>query len=89
VERDRDALADRPPAAGDFGLEVIDVSSDACRVMTDNIIVTPTLVGNASSRRLVMVGDLITHRSCGTSGGTVRRELTAGPARPSPRQPFI
>jgi hypothetical protein len=52
------ALAEQSPATGAYGLEVIDVLSDARRVMTDNIIVTPTLIGIAPSHRLVMVGDL-------------------------------
>lgn len=52
------ALAEHSPAAAAFGFELIDVLSDARRVMTDNIIVTPTLMGIAPSHRLVMVGDL-------------------------------
>lgn len=38
--------------------EVIDVLADARRAMSDNIIVTPTLVGSAGHRQLVLVGDL-------------------------------
>lgn len=45
-------------ARAGIACEVIDVLADARRAMTDNVIVTPTLVGSAGKRRLVLVGDL-------------------------------
>src|SRR5690349_10704422 len=52
------ALAELSLAPETVGLELIDVLSDARRVMADNIIVTPTLVGTTPVQRLVMIGDL-------------------------------
>jgi hypothetical protein len=41
-----------------FRVEIIDVLTDAKRVATDSVIVTPTLVVIGPKRRLVMIGDL-------------------------------
>ena len=38
--------------------EIIDVMTDARRAMSDDIIVTPTLVGSTGRLRMVIVGDL-------------------------------
>lgn len=45
-------------ASPDIACEVIDVLSDSRRAMSDNVIVTPTLVGSVGTRRLVLIGDL-------------------------------
>jgi hypothetical protein len=41
-----------------YHVELIDVLADARRAVTDNVIVTPTLVALGPKRRLVMIGDL-------------------------------
>ena len=41
-----------------YRVELIDVLADAKRAVTDNVIVTPTLVALGPKRRLVMIGDL-------------------------------
>ena len=41
-----------------YHVELIDVLADARRAVTDNVIVTPTLVVLGPKRRLVMIGDL-------------------------------
>lgn len=41
-----------------FRVEIIDVLTDAKRVATDSVIVTPTLVVIGPKRRFVMIGDL-------------------------------
>ena len=41
-----------------FSVEFVDVLADAKRAVTDNVIVTPTLVAIGPKRRLVMIGDL-------------------------------
>ena len=41
-----------------YRVELIDVLADAKRAVTDNVIVTPTLVAIGSKRQLVMIGDL-------------------------------
>jgi hypothetical protein len=41
-----------------FRVELIDLLVDAKRAVTDNVIVTPTLVAIGPKRRLVMIGDL-------------------------------
>jgi len=41
-----------------FRVEIIDVLTDAKRVATDSVIVTPTLMVIGPKRRLVMIGDL-------------------------------
>jgi hypothetical protein len=41
-----------------YRVELIDVLADAKRAVTDNVIVTPTLVAIGSKRQLIMVGDL-------------------------------
>ena len=41
-----------------YHVEIIDVLADARRAVTDNVIVTPTLVVLGPKRRLVMIGDL-------------------------------
>ena len=41
-----------------YRVELIDVLADAKRAVTDNVIVTPTLVAIGPKRRLVMIGDL-------------------------------
>lgn len=39
-------------------LEIIDVFSQPKRAITDGVVVTPTLVGLAADRRIVLMGDL-------------------------------
>jgi hypothetical protein len=39
-------------------LEIIDVFSQAKRAIIDGVVVTPTLIGTAFSRRVVLMGDL-------------------------------
>ena len=39
-------------------LEIIDVFSQPKRAITDGVVVTPTLIGTASSKRVVLMGDL-------------------------------
>ena len=39
-------------------LEIIDVFSQAKRAITDGVVVTPTLIGFAGDKRIVMIGDL-------------------------------
>jgi hypothetical protein len=41
-----------------YRVEFIDVLADAKRAVTDNVIVTPTLVALGQKQRLVMIGDL-------------------------------
>jgi len=41
-----------------YRVELIDVLADAKRAVTDNVIVTPTLVAIGPKQRLVMIGDL-------------------------------
>jgi hypothetical protein len=41
-----------------YRIEFIDVLADAKRAVTDNVIVTPTLIALGQKRRLVMIGDL-------------------------------
>jgi hypothetical protein len=41
-----------------YRVDLIDVLADAKRAVTDNVIVTPTLVAIGPKRRLVMIGDL-------------------------------
>jgi KaiB-like protein len=41
-----------------FRVEIIDVLTDAKRVATDSVIVTPTLMVIGPKRRFVMIGDL-------------------------------
>jgi hypothetical protein len=41
-----------------YRVELIDVLADAKRAVTDNVIVTPTLVAIGPKRHLVMIGDL-------------------------------
>jgi hypothetical protein len=41
-----------------FSVEFIDVLADVKRAVTDNVIVTPTLVAIGQKQRLVMIGDL-------------------------------
>jgi hypothetical protein len=43
---------------GDFRVECIDVLAEAKRAVTDNVIVTPTLIALGPKQRLVMIGDL-------------------------------
>jgi hypothetical protein len=45
-------------ASRNFRVEIIDVLTDAKRVATDSVIVTPTLMAIGPKRRLVMIGDL-------------------------------
>ena len=58
----RRADANLKRAIGDLGqdvpFEIIDVMTDARRAMSDDIIVTPTLVGSTGRLRMVIVGDL-------------------------------
>ena len=42
----------------DYRVEFIDVLADAKRAVTDNVIVTPTLIALGAKQRLVMIGDL-------------------------------
>ncbi|MET0313156.1 MAG: circadian clock KaiB family protein [Hansschlegelia sp.] len=44
-------------------LEIIDVFSQPKRALTDGVVVTPTLVGLAGDKRVVLMGDLadLTH----------------------------
>jgi hypothetical protein len=51
------ALRDSSASPG-YRVELIDVLADAKRAVTDNVIVTPTLVAIGSKRQLIMVGDL-------------------------------
>jgi hypothetical protein len=51
------ALHDSSVVPG-YRVELIDVLADAKRAVTDNVIVTPTLVAIGPKRRLVMIGDL-------------------------------
>jgi hypothetical protein len=51
------ALQDFSVAPG-YRVELIDVLADAKRAVTDNVIVTPTLVAIGPKQRLVMIGDL-------------------------------
>jgi circadian clock protein KaiB len=39
-------------------LEIIDVFSQPKRAIIDGVVVTPTLIGTASSKRVVLMGDL-------------------------------
>jgi hypothetical protein len=39
-------------------LEIIDVFSQPKRAIIDGVVVTPTLIGTASARRVVLMGDL-------------------------------
>lgn len=39
-------------------LEIIDVFTQPKRAIVDGVVVTPTLVGSASGRRVVLMGDL-------------------------------
>ena len=41
-----------------YRVELIDVLADAKRAVTDNVIVTPTLVAIGPTRQLIMIGDL-------------------------------
>jgi circadian clock protein KaiB len=41
-----------------YRVELIDVLADPKRAVTDNVIVTPTLVAIGPKRQLVMIGDL-------------------------------
>jgi hypothetical protein len=41
-----------------YRVELIDVLADVKRAVTDNVIVTPTLVAIGPKQRLVMIGDL-------------------------------
>jgi hypothetical protein len=41
-----------------FSVEFVDVLADATRAVTDNVIVTPTLVAIGPKRQLIMIGDL-------------------------------
>jgi hypothetical protein len=52
------AALQNPDIGPDYKLEVIDVLADAKRAVTDNVIVTPTLVALGPKLRLVMIGDL-------------------------------
>jgi hypothetical protein len=52
------ALTELGVPAAAYYFDLIDVLADARRVMTDGIIVTPTLIGSAAARRMVMIGDL-------------------------------
>jgi hypothetical protein len=51
------ALRDFTGPAG-CRVEFIDVLTDAKRAVSDNVIVTPTLIALGPKRRLVMIGDL-------------------------------
>ena len=58
------AMANLDAALRDFSVvpgyrvELIDVLADAKRAVTDNVIVTPTLVAIGPKRQLIMIGDL-------------------------------
>ena len=41
-----------------YRVELIDVLADAKRAVTDNVIVTPTLLAIGPKRQLMMIGDL-------------------------------
>jgi hypothetical protein len=41
-----------------FSVEFVDVLADAKRAVTDNVIVTPTLLAIGPKRQLIMIGDL-------------------------------
>ena len=51
------ALRDSSASPG-YRVELIDVLADAKRAVTDNVIVTPTLVAIGPKRQLIMIGDL-------------------------------
>jgi hypothetical protein len=51
------ALRDFSAVPG-YRVELIDVLADAKRAVTDNVIVTPTLVAIGPKRQLIMIGDL-------------------------------
>ncbi len=52
------ALASMATAPEAFGMEIIDVLTDARRAMHDGVIVTPTLIGLTSRGRTTIIGDL-------------------------------
>ena len=58
------AMANLDAALRDFSVvpgyrvELIDVLADAKRAVTDNVIVTPTLLAIGPKRQLMMIGDL-------------------------------
>ena len=47
-----DMVGERPE------LEIVDVFTNPRRAVTDGVIVTPTLIGLRSTRRLTLIGDL-------------------------------
>lgn len=50
-----DRMPEREPS---FTLEIIDVFAQPKRAITDGVVVTPTLIGSAFGRRVVLMGDL-------------------------------
>jgi circadian clock protein KaiB len=52
------ALASLESRRARSSLEIIDVFSEPKRAMADGVIVTPTLIGSSSGKRIVLMGDL-------------------------------